>query len=212
MKKKTTICPWITSSGNSILKQPFFELTDFDKWNEEMGNFYKRVNETKDERSFVLLMTLIIEFHIDSIIKAFFPGGKTFLENKDLTLSLKINLLKSIKLLPDSIFGFADLIRQVRNEFAHNLKIDKIEELKNYSKGKKLLNRLNEYCKVYIDNLVYSKHELNNYREKFKDIASFVNNALREYEPSVRLIRKEIENQKFVQNIVNKNKFKILNK
>ena len=203
------IHPWITISGQSILKQPFFELTDFTKWNNEMGKFYERVNETKDERSFVLLMSLIVEFHIDSIIRAFFPGNKEILINKDLTLSLKINMLKSLKILPESIFKFADLVRKIRNEFAHNIEIDKIIELIDYTKGKKLINQLNNFCRKYDDYLKYSKYEQNNYREKFKDIADFVNNALREYEPSVCLLREEIEKKEFLQEIIKRKKFKI---
>jgi hypothetical protein len=209
MNVSELIHPWITISGQSILKQPFFELTDFTKWNNEMGKFYERVNETKDERSFVLLMALIVEFHFDSIIRAFFPRNKEILENKDLTLSLKINILKSLKLLPESIFKFADLVRKIRNEFAHNIEIDKIIELNDYTKGKNLINQLNNFCHQYKDYLIYSKYEQNNYREKFKDITNFVNNALREYEPSVRLLREEIEKKEFLQKIIKSKKFKI---
>lgn len=201
--------PWITTSEQSILEQPFFELTDFTKWNNEMGKFYKRVNETKDERSFVILMALIVEFHIDSVIRAFFPENKEILGNQNLTFDLKISILKSLKILPVSIFDFSDLVRRIRNEFAHKIEIDKIVELKKYKKGEKLINKLNDFCYQYKDFLKYSKNNDIDYRKKFKDIANFANNALREYEPSVRIVREEITKKEFLQKIIKRKKFKI---
>ena len=202
--------PWINYYGKSILKQPFFELIDFGKWNNEMGEFYKRVNETKDERSFVVLMTLVVEFHIDAIFRAFFPNNKDLLENINLTFALKISSLKSLRLIPDKIFDFADLIRKIRNEFAHKVEIDKIIELNKYQKGKRLIKRLDSLCEQHYENLTYSKNKPDNYREKFKDIADFANNALREYEPSVCLIRKEMEKKEFIDEIIKRNNFDIL--
>ena len=209
MKKTEYKHPWITSNRKYLLTQPFFELTNFKKWNDEMGVFYKRVNETKDERSFVLLMTLIVEFHLDAVIRAFFPGHKEILDNKDLTMSMKIDLLKSLKLIPDTIFNFSDLIRLIRNEFAHNIYIDKIDQLNSYTKGKKLINKLYSYCDEYKDKIVYSNKQIDNLREKFKDIANFANNALQEYEPSVKLLRNEMENRKFIEGIIKDNKIKV---
>lgn len=202
--------PWIVKSGTTVLKQPFFELKDFTKWNNEMGKFYKRINETKDERSFVILMALVVEFHIDAVIKAFLPKSKELLEDNSFTFSLKINLLKSLKLIPDRIFQFADIVRKIRNEFAHKIEIDRIDELNSYDKGKKLVNRLNNLCKQYENHLIYSKSNQENYREKYKDIADFANNALREYEPSILLLRQELEKKELIEKIIYENNFKIL--
>ena len=202
--------PWITSSGQSILKQPFFELTNFPKWNNEMGKFYKRVNETKDERSFVILMALVVEFHIDAVFRAFFPNSKELLKDISFTFSLKIIILKSLRLIPDRVFQYADLIRKIRNEFAHKIEIDRIHELNSYDKGRKLVVRLDNLCKQYSNHLTYSKNDQENYREKYKDIADFANNALREYEPSVLLLRKELEKKIFIEEIIVENNFKML--
>ena len=199
--------PWINDLGKSILTQPFFELTDFIKWNEEMGKFYEKVNDTDDERSFVLLLAIIMEFHIDVIIKAFFPGYKEILKRKELTLSLKIDLLKSLKIVPQSIFKLADCIRKIRNEFAHQFEIEKVEDLKIHKKV--LITELDILCAKYVNHLVYSKYDTSNYREKYKDIATFVNNALREYEPAIQLIRKELDSDAFLQQVIKKHKIKI---
>lgn len=202
--------PWVNYSSNSILKQPFLELIDIGKWNEEMEPFYKRVNKTKDERAFVILMTLVVEFHIDAIFKVFFPKSKDLLENISFTLSLKISVLKSLNLLPDQIFKFIDLIRKIRNEFAHRIEIDSIKQLNTSQKGKKLIQQLNKLCDDYSESMTYSKYSPDNLREKFKDISNIVNNALREYEPSVLLIRNEIEKKEFLDKILKENEFKII--
>lgn len=202
--------PWINNSNKSILNQPFFELIDLSNWSKEMGDFYKRVNESPDERSFVILMTLVVEYHVDAIFRAFFPNNKDLLENISLTFALRISILKSLRLLPDKIFDFADIVRKIRNEFAHKVEIDKIIELNEYTKGKKLIQTLDSLCKHYKESLTYSKYQQENYREKFKDISNFAISALREYEPAVKLVRKEIERPAFIGEIIKRNKFKII--
>ena len=202
--------PWITTDKKFILTQPFFELTDLGKWSDELGTFYERVNNSPDDRSFVVLMTLIVEFHIDSVYKCFFPGYKEILETIDFTLSLKIKILKGLKLVPDSIFNLADLVRAIRNEFAHNVEIDNIAQLKNYSRGKKLISKLDSLCHQYQEYCIYSKNDKENLREKFKDIANFVNSSLREYESSIQLLRQEIDKDSFINKIIEEHKFKII--
>lgn len=202
--------PWITKDKKYILTQPFFELADLGKWSEELGTFYERVNKSPDERSIVVLMTLIVEFHMDSIYRSFFPGHKEIIESQDFTLSMKIKILKALKLIPDSIFNNADLVRLIRNEFAHNVNLDKLEQLNYYPRGKKLLQKLDSFCLKYQTYLIYSKYNEANLKEKFKDIANFVNVSLREYEPTVKLIRREIEKEEFVDKIIKENNFKIL--
>lgn len=202
--------PSINYSSKSILKQPFFELIDLSKWSKEMGDFYERVNETTDERSFVVLMTLVVEYHVDAILRAFFPNNKDLLENINFTFALRVSILKSLRLIPDKIFDFADIVRKIRNEFAHKIEIDKIIELDEYPKGKKLIKTLDSLCKRYEESLTYSKYQQDNYREKFKDIANFAISALREYEPAVNLIRTEIERSDFLGEIIEKNNFKKL--
>jgi hypothetical protein len=48
---------------------------------------------------------------------------------KDFTFSLKIELLRSIRLIPPHFMRAADVIRRVRNELAHNIDCDKLEDI-----------------------------------------------------------------------------------
>jgi hypothetical protein len=45
-------------------------------------------------------------------------------EKRDFTFSLKVEVLRSLKLIPAHILHAADLIRKVRNEFAHDFKVE----------------------------------------------------------------------------------------
>ena len=60
---------------------------------------------------------------------AFAPGYKDLAERRETTLSLKIEFLKALRLIPPHILQAADIIRRVRNEFAHSISLDRFEEL-----------------------------------------------------------------------------------
>jgi len=71
----------------------------------------------------------------------FLEGGflidyRALTDRSDFTFSFKIVLLKSLRLIPSNIVNMCDCVRKVRNEFAHNLEIDKIESVKSEIKIK----------------------------------------------------------------------------
>jgi hypothetical protein len=191
--------PYLTTKKSSVFTQPFFKNINVRKWNDEMGPFYKRINSLKDDRSFVILITTIIEFHTDRLLGIAIPGyEKNLLKDSAITFSIKLNLLKSLNLLPPQIFNLSDCVRKIRNEFAHNVEIDNISDIKlSGSNNVKLIMSLEGLCNEYSQYLTYSKHKQNDYREKFKDIASFVIHAFREYEPNFIFFRKEIDTVEF---------------
>ena len=196
--------PWMTNQKKQVFTQPYFDLIDKKNWNEELPVLYERINSLEDDRSFVILMSIIVEFHLDKLLSIVIPDYDTKLKNnKDLTFSLKLELLNSMRLIPKQIFLFADCIRKIRNEFAHNLKIDNILELKTLNRRSIVLN-LEQLCAEYSDSLVYSKSNPSNYIQKFKDIANFVVNAFREYEPNFIALRKEIDSEEFEENLSKK--------
>ena len=85
-----------------------------------------------------------------------------------------------------------------------------MDQLKYSNRGKNLLAKLDSYCNKYQKYIIYSQYDQNNLREKFKDIANFVNSALREYESSIKLIRQEIDKDSFINKIIENNNFKII--
>jgi|GEM_PF-1780594 len=200
---KSDIHPWINEDGKTILTQPFFELVDLSNWSKGLTEYYQKINETDDERSFVILLALLMEVQIDSVIMAFFPGYKTLLDRSEITLSIKIELIRSLKIIPTSVLKLADCVRKIRNEFAHHLEFSKIVDLGNNKN--KLLVELNRLCKKHNQYLRYSMYS-DNYRDKYQDIAVFVIEALKEYEPTIKVIRKEIESFEFKKHLISKYK------
>lgn len=83
----------------------------------------------QDDRLLLLTGALIIENSIDNYLSDFMPGYNTLKDNRDFSLSMKIGLAKALALCPSKIFNYCNLIRLMRNEFAHNLQTKKIEQL-----------------------------------------------------------------------------------
>ena len=191
--------PYISNEKNQVFTQPFFDLISIQNWNEELPGLYERINTLNDDRSFILLMAIVLEHHLDTLLKALFPDFNQLIDHIDVTFSLK-----TLRIIPNQIFRFIELVRKFRNIFAHNLSIDSIEDLKRGADSeKKLYTNLEQICIEYEDSLVYSRNSENDFRMKYKDIASIAIHALREYEPNFVALRKHIDHKDFEKNLSN---------
>lgn len=203
--------PWITNRNDQIFNQPFFDKVNLSEWNEELPKLYKRINSAKDERSFVILLSIVVEYHTDKLLRIILPGYTKMCARSEFTFSLKLCLLESLKIIPPQLFRFTDCIRKIRNEFAHNLQIDRLQELAKLDESKsKLIKNLIQLTSEYQDYVVYSKIHPNELKFHFKDIANFVINAFREYEPNFIALRKEIDDPDFAKYLSTKNKNKLV--
>lgn len=79
------------------------------------------IAKLKDDRLLVLVGNLLIENAIDEFLAAFIPKYKHLRDNRDVTFSIRIQLARAFELCPTRFFACADVIRKIRNEFAHNL-------------------------------------------------------------------------------------------
>jgi hypothetical protein len=77
----------------------------------------------EDDRAVILVCALLLENAVESCLTAFAPRFPQMADDRDLTFSLKTNFLKSLCLLPPHVLEAITPIRQIRNEFAHNLEI-----------------------------------------------------------------------------------------
>jgi hypothetical protein len=203
--------PWITNGKGQIFNQPFFDKINLRDWHEELPKLYKRINSAKDERSYVILLSIVLEYHLDKLLRIVIPGYNKLCERAEFTFSLKLCLLESLRIVPPQIFMFTDCIRKIRNEFAHNLQIDSLLELSKLDGTKsKLIKNLVQLTSEYQDYLVYSKYHPDKLKFHFKDIANFVIHAFREYEPNFVALRNEIDTPDFAENLSTKNKNKLL--
>ena len=121
-----------------------------------------------------------LEEEINRVLLIIMPGyEQQFLKKEDLKLAHKIRVVRSLKLLPDKLFVFSLLIKDIRNSFAHKFELNSFEKLDN-----KIIARLNQYHK---DDFTKPNSIL--LKDKFDDIVKATLLGLWEYHRSLKLLR-----------------------
>lgn len=170
---------------------PFFSLEELNASNAEMPAFYQRVEKSGDDRSYVILTALMLENQYDQFLSILIPGFNALADNRDFTFSLKTQLLRALKLIPPLIPRCADCIRQIRNDFAHRLELEKIEDVK-----VEYLHRANRlYNEIYAP--YKQTHDGKIAREVFHGLAFGAMFGLRAYRPNITAMRNRIDNPAF---------------
>lgn len=119
--------------GETLLDRPFYWLLETEKDGYEYKKLEKDIASLflqENYRLLVLDSALLLEEKIDLLLSSVIPGFKTLSKNRDLTLSLKIDLLKSLKLIPLKLFNGIEIVRKLRNKIAHKLDCDALELIK----------------------------------------------------------------------------------
>lgn len=89
-----------------------------------------RMQTYGDARSKALLAALVSEGTINAVLREVMPRYESVLEkDNNCTHSIKIKMLAALNLIPHHLTRAADMVREVRNEFAHNLAIDSLADL-----------------------------------------------------------------------------------
>ena len=150
---------------------------------------YERVFiKSGEDRLLALVANLSMEDALDNFLVAYIPHYKCLSENRDFTLSMKIDLGRSLCLIPKHLLDAADLVRKIRNEFAHNLEMKSLNSLKADTKRK-----LRTFCKV-----LYPKDSMNiSFAEKFARVADAVIFGFEVYSSHLRNARKFIYSDDF---------------
>ncbi|MDY8094476.1 hypothetical protein UY456_15870 [Paenibacillus polymyxa] len=129
--------------GESIFDRPIWWCLDKETQGDLMIIFtqsLEHIVRIHDERLLLITGALLVEGSIDNLLSDFMPGYNALKDNRDFSFSLKIALAKATELCPASLFNYANLIRNMRNEFAHNLATSSIDQLPN-----KHIQTLNQY-------------------------------------------------------------------
>lgn len=162
-----------------------FELVDDN--NRKSFENYNRIINTGDHRSRIVLAGMIVESYFDRLLKCFFLDYKHLSDRSDFTFSFKISLLKSMRMIPNNIITMCDLIRKVRNVFAHNFEIDSIEQI-----DSKLIKNIEQLYRE-----VVKKDGDISLIQKFHGIYSIGYSELRTYEKNLKLLRETIDHPDF---------------
>lgn len=187
---------WETDPSKALFHRPFADWDKNSDWNEDVPPYFKRLNKLTDDRAFIILAAAVLEYQIDRFLKCFIPDYKTLITDNT-NFGFKIKIVKSFRLIPPQITECADLIRNIRNEFAHNLQIDNFDEMTDQTKLKKYLIDLDKICRDYKEEMHYSKNNPT-YIRKFKDVWRKSFAGFRSYEKNIRLFRKMTEEKSYI--------------
>jgi hypothetical protein len=184
---------WFSGApGESAFTKPFLVLPEIKNWNAELPEFFRRLSESADDRSYVVLAALVLEYHYDEALKSLMPGYDAINTSNDYTFSLKIETLSALKLVPSLIPRSAHCVRKIRNEFAHNLTIDHLDAVR-----ADLLDRARTlYDEMYAP--YKDSHQGKTLRQVFEKLVTGAITGLKLYRPNLNALRQRIDDPAFI--------------
>lgn len=117
--------------GESLFRRLLIWLVPFDRMAElqrELDEYWAHYRDLTDERAIVLVGALVVEDSLDELITTFFPKSTTLLKKREFTFSLKTDLIRACKLIPSRILHHCDIVRELRNDFAHSLQLKTLSD------------------------------------------------------------------------------------
>ena len=95
----------------------------------EINKTIEYVQGLNDDRLLVLVGALVVENAVDKLIASVFPGYKSLHSQRDFTFSMRIEIVKALKIIPSKILNSAHFVRKLRNDFVHDLSLDSFDKL-----------------------------------------------------------------------------------
>ncbi|AOW20723.1 hypothetical protein [Urechidicola croceus] len=198
MSNKKEHSVYISNKNNCLFTEQFDSWERFD-WNEDMPPYFKRLNEINDDRSFVILACSVMEYQIDRFLKTFIPKPEIII-NDNANLNNKILIIQAFNLIPPHFVQIMNTIRNIRNDFAHNLNIDSFSDSNKSEKLPKHIKEMERLWEKFKNDMCYwNKGE--SLRLMYKDIWRVCVEGLRVYESNVRLFRQETEKVEFIEHL-----------
>lgn len=181
--------------GASVFYKPISLGFEGHNKKETLPDFIQRLKGTTDHRSLALLGALVLEHHLDEILRAFLPKySKLTDKSQNFTLSLKIATLAALNLIPEHLVGCADAVREVRNAFAHHLALDSFENLE-----PKIRARISTRWHETVGHIGEPVEKT--VSEEYWDVLFFSIGGLCFYLSNVLLLRSRIDELSFIENL-----------
>lgn len=157
----------------------------------DLDSLWLHYKDISDERLLAIVAALCVESAVQELLEAIGPGFGKLRDETDLTFSLKIKVVRGLRLIPSRILSACDLIRQIRNEFAHHLDRKALAQLDNEKYLRKIKTQLSGFS--------IRKRENSGYDFMFKELVSLTLMALLTYIRHVEQLREYIETDAFRQ-------------
>jgi len=199
MNKKKFTHFWETEPHKALFHQPFGYWEKNDDWNKDIPQYFQRLNKINDDRSFVILASTVLEYQVDRLLMCFIPEYQILIK-PNTSFDFKLNIVRAFRLLPPQIINSAELIKNIRNEFAHNQDLDNFTDVTKSKTLKEHTNRLDKIWKKYEADMVYYKLE-STYLKKFKDVWRKALEGFRSYEKNITFFRHITEKKEFINNL-----------
>ncbi len=151
-------------------------------WDDVTVGYLASLRHGEEELGLIIKGHLFIEFIMNQIIEFEFKIPKIFLnDNRTNSFLVKLNTLYSLGLLPKHIYQNITTVNKLRNQYAHNLKVDKNKLSFIYCLEGKEINRADHFKKMknpsreYIKILCFGTlTELRNYYiKKYGELPNF---------------------------------------
>jgi len=155
----------------------------------ELDDLWVHYRGIADERLLAIVAALCIENAIEELLEALSPGFAQLRDDAGFTFSLKIKTARAIRVMPSRILGSCDLIRQIRNEFAHHLEKKQLSQLDDKKYLQKLAAQVAAFNPAERDRALHAA--------LFRDLVGFVLIALRTYIQHVLRLREHLDTKTF---------------
>jgi hypothetical protein len=165
-----------------------------------LPELFTKTEGLSDDRLLALVTALIVEGRLDATLSSFLPRYARLTDASDFTFSLKIALLESLAFVPPQVCSAADLLRKVRNEFAHNLDISSFDQLKPKLRSEICNLRASVYGVFGSD----ERKPKDTFLAEFKALAFFCIVGLDAYQENLSYLRTHIETPDFVDALLKK--------
>lgn len=148
------------------------------------------LNKAKDHRLLALVGHMVIEEALDLFLGAEIKGYDQLLKDKAyaLTMSFKIDLAKSMHLIPAHIFKGAEVINTIRNKFAHTIKYEHFDDL-----DKRLKGRMRETFSTFV-NAVGDEKDLS---DLYAELVAIIILATGIYTEHVKIMKDYMKTDKY---------------
>jgi hypothetical protein len=171
--------------GDSLFATPILAL--FRK--NPLPELLQKALKVDDDRFEAVVTALVVENRIDACHEAFLPRYKQLGDN--FGFLAKIRLMEALNFVPQHLLTSADLIRRVRNKFAHRLDIEQFDTLP--AELKTELIRIHSNFRPGI--ILKEEQSL---RSRFKQLASLTIAGLDAYSQNIATLRAHISDVKVI--------------
>ena len=149
-----------------------------------------RMKNYGDERSKVLLAALASEAVMGKVLETLMPQYWQVFDKKwDMSFAAKTKVLEAFAIVPKHITEAANVVRAIRNEFAHDLTVEKLGDLDN-----KFKKKMQDY---YERREFDPKDKHDDLGHVFESIALIATVGLSTYLPLVRDLKEAIRDPAF---------------